>query len=67
MHSRVRFSGCKFAPLCLLAAMLFTAMTGLAQNALSGLLVTGKIIPSPPLGNPAQCGQPAHEHSSFTR
>jgi len=36
--------------------MLFTAMTGLAQNALSGLLVTGKIIPSPPLGTQLNVG-----------
>src|SRR5271165_5672547 len=56
MHSRVRFSGRKFGSLCLLAAMLFTAMTGLAQNALSGLLVTGKIIPSPPLGTQLNVG-----------
>jgi DNA-binding beta-propeller fold protein YncE len=48
MHSRVRFSGPKFGLLCLLTAMLFTVISGMAQSFQSGLLVTGKVITPPP-------------------
>src|SRR5271165_327582 len=56
MHSRVCVSGPKLGLFCLMATLLLTTMTGLAQNALSGLLVTGKIIPSPPLGTQLNVG-----------
>lgn len=56
MHSRIRFSGPKLGLFCLMATLLLTAMTGMAQNALSGLLVTGKIIPQPPLGTQLNVG-----------
>jgi len=39
-----------------MALMLFTAMTGTAQTALSGLLVTGKFIAEPPLGTQLNVG-----------
>jgi len=55
MHSRVRFSGPKFGLLCLLAATLFTASSGMAQSFQSGLLVTGKVI-SPQLGTRLNVG-----------
>src|SRR5271166_2939395 len=55
MHPRVRFSGPKFGLLCLLAATLLTAMTGMAQSFQSGLLVTGKSI-SPDLGTKLNVG-----------
>ena len=48
MHSRVRFSGPKFGLLCLLAATLLAASSGMAQSFQSGLLVTGKVITPPP-------------------
>src|SRR5271165_2041494 len=56
MHSRGRFAGPKFGLLFFLAAMLLTAMTGMAQTALSGLLVTGKYISSPQLGTQLNVG-----------
>jgi len=56
MHSRGRFAGPKFGLLFFLAAMLLTAMTSVAQSALSGLLVTGKYISSPQLGTQLNVG-----------
>src|SRR5271166_4397430 len=56
MNSRGRFAGPKFGLLFFLAAMLLTAMTSMAQSALSGLLVTGKYISSPQLGTQLNVG-----------